>query len=219
NGSSFAGGINAMATPSLVSSSDLAGLYLFGSNVEDSSGLANHGLIFGDVAAATDLQGSSNGAYAFDGDEDYIEIDNPVSGNFTISFWINTSVTTDNSATHWYNGYSLIDGKVGDEQNDFGLGLDNSKILFGTGGSDTTITGSSSIADGTWHHVSATRSTAGALILYIDGKQETTGTGGTNTLSSPSFLSIGKAPFDTNAFTGSLDRVRLYGRVLTATEI
>ncbi|MGL1190203.1 LamG-like jellyroll fold domain-containing protein, partial [Vibrio parahaemolyticus] len=84
----------------------------------------------------------------------------------------------------------MVSATTGATQNDWGIGLNSSgKIVFGTGNADTTITAAAASNNGAWHHVVCTRvKSTGAMVLYIDGASSATGTGGTNTLSTPTTI-------------------------------
>src|SRR6185503_10779818 len=96
------------------------------------------------------------------------------------------------------------------------------KVCMWTGNPDLTIKSTSSYNDGNWHFLTAVRNkAAGSIILYVDGGQVATTTATTTSaLTAPSFLGLGKNPCANSAmFTGSLDDIIVYSRVLTATEI
>jgi hypothetical protein len=101
--------------------------------------------------------------------------------------------------------------------------IDGGKVCFGIGGViDITIKSPSAYNDGNWHFVTAVRNkAAGSITLYVDGLQvaNTTGTT-TNSLTAPSFLGLGRNPCNSSAvFTGVLDDIIAYNRVLTGTEV
>lgn len=161
-------------------------------------------------------------ALSFDGSTS-ATFSNPVSGDFTIEFWINTT-TFSGSEGNWYWGAGLVDGEVGGVTNDFGVSLTNGKIAFGVGhlseGSDQTITGSKIVSDGYWHHVAAVRTqSTGDMKLYIDGVLNGNATGSTEQLTAPSNLAIGKIQTDINYFIGMLDEIRIWDKPLSESEI
>ncbi len=180
--------------------------YASGYNAEDFSPTGNNGLIFGDVEVTSDMNNNTGQAYTFDGDADFIEIDNPIQDDFTISFWLKTTQHYRQSSDQWYNGISLVDGKIGDGQNDFGVSMEEGEIMFGTGVPDTTIKIGEEYDDDSWHNVTVSRvKTSGTLKLFIDGFLVVSGTGGTESLSAPNLLRIGAAPFDEKYYQGRVE--------------
>ncbi|KPL91653.1 LamG-like jellyroll fold domain-containing protein [Herpetosiphon geysericola] len=156
--------------------------------------------------------GKFGAALRFDGSDDYMVLDHTLADDFSIAFWMQTSQTT-GSASAWWQGNGLVDGEVSGNGNDFGIALgDGGKVLFGIGNptaSDTTIKGGS-VANGSWHHVVATRvKQSGAMRLYIDGTLVASGTGNTASLSAPPFLRLGMIQTGYNAYAGLLDEVVL----------
>jgi hypothetical protein len=146
-----------------------------------------------------------------------------LSNDFSIGYWFKTTMTAPTNAM-WYSGVSLVDAEVCGATNDWGTALiDGGKVAMGIGNPDITIKSPlATYNDGLWHFVTATRNmAAGVIILYIDGAQVAT-TSGTNTgaLSAPNLVGLGRNPcVASGVFTGSLDDMIAYNRVLTATEV
>lgn len=156
-------------------------------------------------------------ALNFDGSNDYINTTSPVSNDFTIEYWVKTTQTAPGG--QWYNGYGIVDAEVSGITNDFGTSLATNKAAFGIGAPDVTITSTTAINNGVWHHIAASwvRST-GAMKLYVDGNLEATGTSGTTARTS-SFINIGRLQTGANYFNGDIDEVRIWNRVLCQSEI
>jgi hypothetical protein len=96
------------------------------------------------------------------------------------------------------------------------------KFVFGVGspGGDVSVTSSTSVNDGQWHHVVATRdTTSGAMQVYVDGVPSGSGVGPTGARTAPTSLRIGSILTGVNFLNGTLDDVRLYDRVLSASEV
>ncbi|MBT7310334.1 DUF1566 domain-containing protein [bacterium] len=222
-GANYSTGVNVLACATIEPTS-IVGYYQFSgsSNVDDSSGKGAHGDLFS-ATSTTDLNGIANQAMSFSGTDNFVEIDNPLSNSFTIAFWLKSSQVAGSDTGEWFDGMSLIDGKIGDDQNDFGVSLGAGKVLFGTGnaGADTTIKSTGTLNDNNWHHVAVSRDFAsGNMVLFVDGQENATGTmAGSITLNSPNFLRFGSTPLYENFYAGSIDEVRLYGAVLTAVQV
>ncbi|HWR32081.1 MAG TPA: LamG-like jellyroll fold domain-containing protein [Chitinophagaceae bacterium] len=144
--------------------------------------------------------------------------------NFSIGYWFKSSMTANgNSTDHWYIGNAMVDAEVCGGVRDWGTALINGgQVCFGIGAPDITIRSSGLYNDGNWHFATAVRDqTAGSITLYVDGSQvaSTTGTT-TNSLNSPSFIGLARNPCNSSAvFTGVLDDLIAYNRVLSSTEV
>ncbi len=170
---------------------------------------------FGNGGTATDLTYTAGkvGAQAaqFNGTTSAVLASQPLIGNFSIAFWMNTTAT--GGTGQWYNGQQLIDGDIGGPGRDFGVSLLGNKVSFGVGDPDLTIASTTSVNDGAWHHVTATRVSSGLIRLYVDGALQATGTGPALTRISPAFLQIGKG------YNGAIDDLRFYGYELPIGQI
>ena len=117
-----------------------------------------------------------------------------------------------------------MDAEKGDAQNDFGVSIAGGHIMFGVGklgGDSATVVSTTSVNDGAWHTVRASRNVGGMMRLYIDGTLETShlNTFNVGLLDSSSHVLIGAilnedgstSSFSAlNPFTGSLRNVRIY---------
>jgi hypothetical protein len=156
----------------------------------------------------------------FDGTNDFVNITRPVTDDFTIEFWVKTSQTPA-SGTQWYNGSLIIDGEVSGVTNDFGIGLNGTKLAFGIGNPDYSIISSAVINDGTWKHVAVTRKkSTGAINIYINGVSDASGTASNvNSLTAPSILKMGGPNNIGSFFNGTLDDIRFWNYVRTPQQI
>lgn len=152
-------------------------------------------------------------------------ITRPVQDDFSIVFWFKTSaVGLSAVGSQWYAGRGLIDGEVGGSTNDFGVSLTGTAagvvgVAAGTGATDVTATSPGAYDNNAWHQVAYTRTrSTGALALKVDQGTTYTATGGTQALTSPTNLRIGAIQTNANHFTGQIDDVRFYNRVLSAEE-
>jgi hypothetical protein len=143
--------------------------------------------------------------------------------DFSIGYWFNTTMTAPGAA-QWYSGTALIDAEVCGSTSDWGTALINGGgVSMGIGNPDITIASpSTSYNDGNWHFVTGTRAEAsGTIILYVDGVQVATTSGtATTPRTAPSIIGLGRNDCDaTGVYTGSLDDVIAYARVLSPTEV
>jgi len=165
------------------------------------------------------IRADSNTAATFDGVNDYATVPRSISTSFSIEFWFK-SATGIGTSTNWYDGAGLVDAEVNGYTDDFGTSLmQDGRVCAGTGNPDTTICTSAGYTDNTWHYVVFTRSSTGALTLYLDGASRATGTGGTTALTAPTTIHFGSLQTGINFYTGSLDEIALYNTVLPATTI
>jgi hypothetical protein len=182
----------------------------------------------GTVKGARWVRGRIRGALEFDGADDSVAIARPVQDDFTMAMWVKTSQAVKMSPRQrirasrgqWYYGKGIVDGEVRGFADDFGMSMLEGSLRFGTGDTDVTVASTSRINDGTWRHVAATRrKSTGEIKVYVDGREEATKFGSTNSLTAPSRLTIGSLQNDTGHFKGAIDDVRFYDRVLVPAEI
>jgi hypothetical protein len=191
-----------------------------GTTWTDLSGGGNTGTLTNGPTYST----ANGGSIVFDGTNDYVVLSRPVQDDFTLSCWFKTtqSLTSYTSgAFQWWQGAGLVDCEVGGIANDFGLSLNAAKVSFGVGGSsDTSIQSPLTYNDNVWHYAVATRiRSSGALVLYVDGTLVASGTGGTNSLTTPTQLRIGSLQTGINFFSGNIAQVSIYNRALSAAEV
>ena len=190
--------------------------FQFENNVTDTQGAYN-GTAYNSPTYVTGKVGSY--AIQFNGTNQYVSLNRPVSDNWTIAFWVKTTQTSP-TGTAWYQGNGMVDGEVPNIVDDFGVSYLNSKVAFGVGNPDTTIQSTSTINSGNWVHVACTRDSAsGQMKVYVNGILETTGTGPTGTKTAPAALHIGNIQAGNNFFSGAIDQVRIYTSVLTAADV
>ncbi|WP_309617453.1 LamG domain-containing protein [Salinibacterium sp.] len=162
----------------------------------------------------------TNTSVLFDGVDDYGTINRQIQNDFSIEFWFKSTQGRGNS-TNWYDGAGLVDAEVGGISNDFGISLmANGRVAAGTGNPDSTILSAAGFNNNAWHHVVFTRTAASAsLVLYIDGAQVATGTGGTQPLNASAKISFGhiqtSAAAGTSHYAGNLDEIAIYNAPLT----
>ena len=143
--------------------------------------------------------------------------------DFSIGFWFNTTMTAPTS-TQWYGGTALVDAEVCGGTSDWGTALINGgAVAVGIGNPDITIVSTgTSYNDGNWHFVTATRAeAAGTITLYVDGVQVATNSStATSARTAPTLIGLARnVCVATGVYTGSLDDVIAYPRVLSSTEV
>jgi len=200
--------------------------YPLNTNANDVSGNGYNGT-FTSVTATTNRFSTANTASAFVAGVSTGTLPaglvTAVQDNFSIGFWFRTSMVASTS-TQWYGGNALVDAEVCGQTNDWGTALiDGGKVSFGVGNPDITI--KSTVAtynNNLWHFVTVTRDkTTSAIVLYVDGTQvASTTSGNTGSLAAPASIGLGRNPCAASGvYTGSLDDVIVFNRVLTATEV
>lgn len=185
----------------------------------DSSGNGINGVVSG---ASWDNSGKIGSALTFSSTAHKVSI--PTSNSLslgeglTFSAWVNTSSTLVNRYIFdWFNGTSpnFTGFNIGMNFANAGAG----KINF-QGSKNTAWVGSNTaINSGTWRHIAVTVNSTGYKI-YIDGVLD-------KQVDSSAFLpyggsgpgAIGNSTANGGYFPGSIDEVRIYNRVLSASEI
>jgi len=161
-------------------------------------------------------------AAGFSGTGAYIQIPNPLSpsgGNFSISMWLQTNDT--GGLGQWYNGHGLVDGETGAGQADFGTALVGGNFALGIGDPDTTLTTTTAVNDGKWHHLVATYATSGTMQVFVDGVLNNSMTGPAGAHGAPTSLRFGGILSGTTSgyYNGLLDQVQIYNYVLSGSEV
>lgn len=170
--------------------------------------------------------GKRNGALNFDATNDIVNFGNnaklAMRSNLSIFAWVKTS-STYQSIVSWGSS-----GTGGVANGNYGLG--SFGTLCGGGGRLAVYVGSSwrcgstSIHDGSWHHVGYTFDSAGNLQYYFDGVTDGSAiaTGSQFSNSPNNELIFGADDGSTSynfPYGGTLDEVRVYNRVLSSSEV
>jgi hypothetical protein len=175
------------------------------------------------------IGGAVGGALNFDGNNDYVAIqnlhyDSGGHAEISVTAWIRTSnsgnqiIASYDRNEYWrleINGSGAGPGQVG-----WDVYTSTGQVDYGS------VT---RVDDGSWHHVASVFDN-GTLIIYIDGNPETPTSGGSTfgrgIRTRYGFLGVGSeaTSFDgnkgpTNYFDGDMDDVRIYNRALSAAEI
>ncbi|MCB0695764.1 MAG: choice-of-anchor D domain-containing protein [Chitinophagaceae bacterium] len=170
---------------------------------------------------------SENNGLHFDGANDFVSVPyTTLSSGLTYGAWINT---TSASSTAAYAGNPALT-IVGDHTNSITktFGITAGKVQYHSATSSATwgnVTGTTSVNDGSWHHVAVTHSASGAIILYVDGVVDATGSLPFNASGSgtPAFDRIGGSYLNASGtgalFNGTLDEVYVFNGVRSQAQI
>ncbi|MEQ1792418.1 MAG: LamG-like jellyroll fold domain-containing protein, partial [Nitrospiraceae bacterium] len=156
-------------------------------------------------------------ALAFDGLNDAVALASPDTYNFgtadfTIELWVQRAALGgvqrhlfSKCAATWVTGCKELYFKA------------SNQLAFGSFATGDTL--ASAITDTNWHHVAVTfTDSTNTLRIYLDGALATTATKALEADGVGHVATLGNHQ-GTNAFSGTLDEVRIYSRVLTLAEI
>ena len=209
--------VTSLQTP--VSPEQLKAYYPFSGNANDMSGFGNNGTVNG-ATLTTDRFGNANGAYAFDGVDDYIN--SPAKfgldiHNYSFSYWFKANSTT--------TGLKLVHSQTGtgpEINNDFY----NQKINFYTKGTGPAtaagiLSSNQTINQNEWYHVVCTYNIDGSVKkIYINGQLDKSENTPYSIDQFPNtIIRIGGRLSNTEYFNGSIDNFQYYKRALTPAEI
>jgi len=163
-------------------------------------------------------------ALKFDGVDDTVSVGNPAalvtgSGSFTWETWVkmDASASTTNLLNIGINDNSAT-GKSGNLQID-----SSGHVMLQIWNASGHPTGSTNVADGTWHHVAVTydSTAARAVNIYVDGVKETqTLSAATATANfTGSVATLGARNEGTFPLNGEMANVRVWSSVRTAAEV
>jgi|GEM_PF-299986 len=191
----------------------------------DASGIAPDADLFNDAIGAGWTTGRVNGAFDFDGTNDYFETpatstDLQLSDNYSLSVWIYAEATQVTWAGIVCRCTSSGADNLWTLQWDNNSGSTKRLTLYHPSGANWRSTYTLADAHSAWHHIVVTyRRTPARVQLYVDGALHsestslTTGPG-----SGMGKLRIG-CDRTTYTWNGLIDDVRIYDRVLTAAEV
>ena len=149
----------------------------------------------------------------FDGVNDYITLANESNFDFTnqmtVEFWMNSNVTPE----QW-------DGLVVKGDDSWRVALTATGTVAFTGTSAfTDFYSTTSVTDGSWHHIAVTYDGVNAKI-YVDGVLESQLAGTANINNSSYSVSIGENLQMTGRYyTGNMDDIRIWNTARTVTQI
>lgn len=208
-----------------VPTTGLIGAWVFSGNANDISGSGNHGTVYG-ATLTTDRCGNVNSAYSFNGTTNYIQtlFAGPTgSVSRSVSFWARTSNSNLMTTFAYGNSSGGLAYAIQHSYNCSGVGVDvNNQAI---------TRGNSCVHNNNWHHIVAVLNSTvstqlGGVLFYVDGIQQTSlscsVSGTTQTINTGSLypISIGRIhDASSRFFSGDLDDVYLYNRVLSLAEI
>jgi uncharacterized protein YjdB len=174
---------------------------------DETSGIAvdETGLNQGTVSAGVGRgsTGKLNGAYVFDSNSDYVKLASSITlktGSY--SFWIKIAAIPDDL---------LILGNEAHRSRIFVGSNNNLKLETNTNGEE--FASYSAFTIGTWHYVVLTRE-ENTVKFYRNGSLI-----GSSTISASNSLTLSQIGFNGRSFSGMLDEVGIWSRVLTAAEV
>lgn len=191
----------------------------------DKSGFSNNGTLTGSVLPTFSSDPSTlvftrSAITSLPENRNSVVYNNIVGNDMTISSWVKTTQIGNN--TPHYTLMYIVSAEKGGSANDFGFGVNvNGQIAFGTGTTDTTISGSI-INTGIWCNVVATRvKSTGLVTLYVNGSLSNSGTADIgNTLNANPLIKIGSGDdYPAFSFGGSIANVQIYNRALSSSEV
>jgi len=189
--------------------SSLEAYYSFNGNANDSTSNGRNLSIFGNPTLIAGRDNTSNSAYNFNGDGDYLEYEAniPSFDNYTISLW----AMPFSSGT--YEAMFSSDNNSG-EGFQIDLNSSNNFNIRKTNADGGNIVLSE--ADlGVWTFIAFTYD-GNTSIGYIDNESPKSATGGTTKFNR---FRIGRNRQGGTFFRGAIDELRIYNRALTASEI
>ena len=166
----------------------------------------------------------NQGSIVFDGTNDYVSVpyntilNTPTGATYEI--WFKPTVAT---AGTFLNRGTSDSGATPDNPRFFVYNTGNLYFDWSSPGSDVYLETSTGVTMGSWNQVIGLATPSAQLRTFVNGR-ETSYSSRVNSLPSTlpntsTALEIGAAPWASSYFNGNISIVRLYNRVLTATEI
>lgn len=200
----------------------MMGYWKLDGGVIDSSGDGHNGAISGNPTwtdAATGVFEFPNGtgdALTFDGDDyvDFGNVNNVGTGDFTLATWFKAGDSVDsqyliNKSVAGGSGYGMAVAANGQ----LFMYVRDSVVYNSQQGGDYT--------DNDWHHAVITFDRSGNATFYVDGVEigAVDISGRSESFNNSGALTLGSYAGTSGFLNGSLDDVRMYSRVLSATEV
>ena len=182
----------------------LVAYYPFNGNAKDLTSNGRDFTVYDNTTLTNGRDNSSNSAYYFDGNGDYLETTNiPSFDNYTISLWAMPA----SSGT-----YEAMFSSYNDSGNGFQIDLDGSNFHIRKSGGNIVL---STAQLEVWTFIAFTYDGTNS-IGYINDNITVSDPGGTTEFNR---FRIGRNRNGNTYFTGAIDELRIYNRALTASEI
>ena len=184
----------------------LEAFYPFNGNAYDLTSNGRNLAVYGDTTLIAGKDNSSNSAYYFDGDEDYLEYTGiiPSFDSYTISLWAKPA----SSGT-----YEAMFSSYDDSGRGFQIDLDGSNFHIRKSSGGNIVLSAAQLE--VWTFIAFTYDGTNS-IGYINDNITVSDTGGTTEFNR---FRIGRNRNGGTYFTGAIDELRIYNRALTASEI
>jgi len=180
------------------------------SNIGTSSGMTEANLVRTPISFSNVY---SKFSFDFDGVDDYINMGNPaelqITGALSISCWVKYTQTTDSIVVS--KDFFGVNRSWALWSNNYQAG-NNVELFIRSGGAGTTVTTTSTINDGNWHHILAVFVPSTSMKIYTDGSLN-----GENTTSIPATIDsstadveIGGADSGSYMYEGNVDEVAIW---------
>lgn len=207
----------------------LVAYYPFKGNVLDYSGNKNNGTVYGMLTPTTDHKGNANGAYSFNGINNYVEVPDAPSLNpttaITVSAWYSPAAFsgsgndpildkpfTSTSLPAYQYHLGVTGNQYPNQPSKFGFDVSPNNVYLGA------ATTQNFYKIGTWYHIVGTYDGSYCKI-YINGVLITTNPA-TGTLTDyGQNIYIGKFGNLSYYLPGSIGEIRIYSRALSQSEV
>ncbi|RWZ78185.1 MAG: LamG domain-containing protein [Candidatus Microsaccharimonas sossegonensis] len=191
------------------------GAWLLNSDAIDASGAGKNGTITG-ATSTTGGSGLANGAYAFNGNGQFIQtpaVHSPGAG--TMSVWFRSSGVQPASPGSWY----IASVPQSSDNSRIYLSLNSSGTIVSARIGTGTIVGTSTISPGSWYNLVVSWSGTTAK-FYVNGS-DVTSTSTFNGLSSTGAnMYLGcLSSVGSECVSGSIDDVRVYNTALSSSDV
>jgi hypothetical protein len=158
----------------------------------------------------------------YPGGTSYLNLSNALSGNFSVTAWVNTTNSESDNYANAYFGLPVFFAGA-DYNNHCTIpisitGGDAAFTIVSSDGPQTiTLHSTTAVNDGKYHFIAVTRQqSSGLMSLYVDGNLEATGTGITNPVVTQGYISLAGGYYQ---YAGLLDDVRIYSTNLSGGDV
>jgi hypothetical protein len=177
----------------------------------------------GAAAGPTVVAGKLGSALSFDGSNDYAELPTGLVSTTagSVAVWVSTTKNFTATGQVFYAS-AVTGGDGGGSQDELHVNFtsDERVQLFIEGGSaDVSLTSPLAYADGLWHLVAATWDISGKAKLYVDGALVASAVHDAREFVCTARTRLGRPDTSSRYYTGLIDDVRLYDRVISPAEV